>query len=311
MFGNFLLYGSIFAIIQTKIFFIINLLYMTFFGRIFRKLLFGGVFLFFVAGTSYCIYQIYFPALPSCSDNIQNQDEVGIDCGGICGNECPPSSPPADTKPIEVVWARVINSDIGVYDLAAKIINSNLYWGVAEFKYDFIARDSNDTAVIERSGTSYLLPESYDYIIIPSIRTDKNPVRAELNIIKEGQKWASVSSVYNNLSLSLPFREKRYDAQDENGLPVVSAILTNATTYDFDKIDIKVVLFDENNEPVAVNVSDRRTMRSGEEQSLRLFWNTAFQKEVFNQDFKATTNIFDSQNFMTRFGTGDKIREYR
>jgi len=284
---------------------------MTFLGRIFRKLFFGGVFLFFVAGSSYYIYQAYFPTVPTCSDNIQNQGEEGIDCGAVCGNECPPSPPPADTKPIEVPWAKVINSDVGVYDLAAKIVNSNQYWGVAQFNYDFIARDSNDTVVIEQSGTSYLLPDSYDYIIIPSVKSDKNPVKAELNIIKEGQKWQSVSSVYNNLSLSLPFREKTYVAKNENGLPMVSAILTNATTYDFDKIDIKVVLFDENNEPVAVNVSDRRTMRSGEEQMIRLFWNTPPQREVFNTDFKATANIFDSQNFMSRFGTGDKIREYR
>lgn len=284
---------------------------MTTFGRILRKLFFGGVFLFLIAGFSYYTYQAYFPALPACNDNIQNQDETGVDCGGMCSNECPPPPPPADTKPIEVVWAKVFYSDIGAYDLAAKINNSNLYWGVIEFKYDFIARDGNGAVVIERSGTSYLLPESYDYIIIPSVKSDKNPVSAELNIIKEGQKWASVSSVYNNLSLALPFSEKVYAAKDENGFPEASAKLKNATTYDFDKIDIKVVLYDENSEPVAVNVSDQRTMLSGEERVFRLFWIAAPQKEVFSQDFKATTNIFDSQNFMTRFGTGDKIREYR
>jgi len=193
----------------------------------------------------------------------------------------------------------------------AKVTNSNLYWGVVEFKYDFIARDSGNAAVIERNGTSYLLPNSYDYIIISSLKTDKTPVKAELNIIKEGQKWASVDSKYNDLSLSLPFREKIYIAKDANGFPAVSAILTNATTYDFDKIDVKVVLYDVNNEPIAVNVSDRRTMRSGEEQLFRMFWNAALSKEVFNINFIATTNIFDSQNFMSRFGTGDKIREYR
>lgn len=284
---------------------------MTTFGRIFRKLLFGGAFLFFVAGSSYYIFRAHFPILPSCIDNIQNQGETGIDCGAVCGNECPPSPPPDDTKPIEVAWARVFYSDVGAYDLAAKISNSNLYWGVAEFEYDFIARDSNDTVVIERSGTSYLLPDSEDYIIISSIKSDKSPVKAELNITKEGQKWVSVSSVYNDLSLSLPFRGKRYDARNENGFSSVSAILKNATTYDFDKIDIKVVLYDENEEPIAVNVSDQRTMRSGEERLFRLFWNIEPPKVVFSQDFKATTNIFDPQNFMSRFGTGDKIREYR
>lgn len=283
---------------------------MTFFGRFFRKLFFGGIFLFFVAWSSYYMYLEYFPTFPTCKDNVQNQGEDGVDCGYVCKNVCLAPPPPDEIKPIEVVWARVISSDIGAYDLAAKIVNPNLYWGATEFKYNFIVKDTNDNVVAEKSGISYLIPENYDYLIIPSIKTDKVPAKAELNIIKEGQKWVNVSSVYNNLSLALPFREKRYIAKDENGFPSVSAILTNSTTFDFDKIDIKVVLFDANNDPVAVNVSDRRTMKSGEEQLFRLFWNITPQKEIFNTDFKATTNIFDSQNFMSRFGT-DETRVYR
>jgi hypothetical protein len=30
---------------------------------------------------------------PSCSDQVQNQDEAGVDCGGACGGMCPPASP--------------------------------------------------------------------------------------------------------------------------------------------------------------------------------------------------------------------------
>lgn len=284
---------------------------MTTFGRIFRKLLYGGVFLFFIAGSSFFLYQKYFPTLPNCGDGIQNQDEAGIDCGGVCETECPPTPPPADVAPIKINWAKAINSDIGVYDMAAKITNSNKYWGVAGFRYKFIVRDGNDTVIFEQDGKSYILPDTYDYVIIPSKKIDKAPAKIELNIVKEGQTWESVNPDYTGLSLSLPFREKKYVTKDENGFPSASAILTNATTYDFDKIDAKVVLFDENNEPIAVNISDRRTMRSGEEQYFRFIWNSPPLKEVFNTDFKATTNIFDSQNFMKRFGTGDKIREYR
>lgn len=286
---------------------------MTTFGRIFRKIFFLAIFLILIVESSYYVYRVYFPTTESCKDNIQNQDEAGVDCGGICAvsplfAECLPPLPPDKTQPIEVVWAKVFYSDVGVYDLAAKINNPNTYWGVSNFQYDFIARDSNDVVVIEQRGISYLLPESYDYIIIPSVKSSGNPVKAELNIIKEGQEWVSVSSIYNNLSLELSFKEKRYNTRDENSLPAAYAILTNATTFDFDRIDVKVVLFDENDEPVAANVSDRRTMRSGEEQFFRLFWRTAPQKEVFSQDFKATTNIFDSQNFMSRFGTDSKNR---
>lgn len=284
---------------------------MTTFGRIVRKLFFAGVFLFFIIGFSYSIYQKYFPALPTCTDSIQNQDETGIDCGGICETECPPLPPPDSVMPIKVDWAKAIYNDVGVYDLAAKITNPNKYWGIAETSYQFIVRDSNDIVIFEQSGKTYILPDSYDYLIITSKKINGLPAKMELDIIKEGQKWASVSDIYNSFSLSLPFREKVYTVKDENGFPSASAILKNATNYDFDKIDIKVVLYDKNGEPVAVNVSDRRTMRSGEEQYFRLIWNFPPQKEVVNPEFKATTNIFDSQNFMRRFGTDDKVKEYR
>lgn len=275
---------------------------MTFFGRIFRKLFFGGVFLFMVVGSSYLVFKSYFPTLPSCTDNIKNQGETGIDCGEICDIECPPVPPPADAKPIEVIWAKVFYSDIGTYDLAARVKNPNAKWGLSEYKYNFIARDSSGVQVFEKNGTSFLLSNSYDYIIIPSIKSDKNPVSAELNIITEGQKWVEVDSAYDNLSASFPFREVRYNTTDTNGLPAASAILQNATTYDFYKIDIKVVLYDANGDPVGVNVSDQRTMRSGDERLFRLFWTVPPQKEVFSYDFKATTNVFDPQNFMSRFG---------
>jgi hypothetical protein len=240
-----------------------------------------------------------------------NQGETGVDCGAICEKECPPIPPPDDTKPIGIIWANVFYSNVGTYDLAAKINNPNLLWGVVEFKYDFIARDSNNAIVIEKTGTSYLLPNSDDYIIIPSIKSDRNPVKAELNITKEGQKWANVDATYSNLSLSLPFRDKIYNTKDENGFPSASAILKNATNSDFEKIDIKVVLYDENDQPIAVNVSDQRTVRSGEERLFRVFWNVEPPRVVVKQDFKATTNIFNDENFMSRFGTGEKIREYR
>ncbi len=281
---------------------------MTTFGRIFRKLFFGGLFIFFIVGSFFLAYEKYFPALPGCGDNIQNQNETGIDCGGVCGIECPP---PESIKQIRVDWAKAIYSDIGEYDLAAKITNLNKNWGLAEFSYEFVLRDENGNEFFKQDEKSYIIPDSYDYIIIASVKIDKLPSEVKLNIIEEGQKWRSVSENYTDLSLLLPFREKRYTTKDENGFSSASAILTNATTYDFDRIDIKVVLFDKNNEVAGVNISNRRTMQAGEEQYFRLPWRVPPQREVFNTDFKATTNIFDSQNFMIRYGTDSKIREYR
>ena len=40
------------------------------------------------------------PPPPTCSDGIQNQDETGIDCGGVCGSCAPPTPPPPPPPPL-------------------------------------------------------------------------------------------------------------------------------------------------------------------------------------------------------------------
>ena len=50
----------------------------------------------------------------TCVDGIQNQDETGIDCGGICVTACLDQ-----ISDLKVLWSRVFYVDVGVYDAVA------------------------------------------------------------------------------------------------------------------------------------------------------------------------------------------------
>lgn len=283
---------------------------MTILGRIFRQLFVAALFLILVGGAMYWSYQKIFPVLPNCGDGIQNQDETGIDCGGICGAICPLPPRPADAKEIEIQWAKAVNSGANAYDLAAKLVNPNKYWGLESFNYEFDVKGADGTVILTKTGTSYILPASYDYIIVSSQKIDVVPGNIELKLSEE--KWSSVNTDYNISALSFPVTQKLYTPKDENGFASASGIVTNGTNYDFDKLDIKIALFSDSGETdlVAVNALDMRTMLAQEQRYFRSVWNAAPATAVASTDFVVTTNIFDSANFMRRYGTGGKIQPY-
>ncbi len=47
-------------------------------------------------------------ACPTCSDNIKNQGEEGVDCGGACPNECPKLAPPAEVESKTLLYLSIL-----------------------------------------------------------------------------------------------------------------------------------------------------------------------------------------------------------
>ncbi len=282
---------------------------MTTFARIIRQLFFGAVYLFLAIGIVYWSYGKFFPTLPSCGDGIQNQDETGIDCGGVCEKECPPAPLPSDVQNIQIAWVKAVASDVNAYDLAAKIINPNKYWGIESFNYEIDVKDKASALILVKTGKAYILPDSYDYIIIPSQKIDAEVGGLDIKLTQ--QKWRSVSEDYSGVSsVSLPIKGGQYGlTEDKSGTVAASGILANKTPYDFDKIDIKIVLLDSAGELLGANVLDMRAMFSGEERYFRSIWSTPPKGMVSSVDFKATANIFNSQNFMRRYGTEEKFQQ--
>jgi Mg-chelatase subunit ChlD len=120
-----------------------------------RRVQYGFGYLAFLGLISTGVYFMYFYAAPTCFDNKQNGEEIGIDCGG---NSCTRICAVSVRQP-SVVWAKSFAVLPGQYNAVAYVDNTNPVAGTPELKYTFTLTD--DAGVItERSGSTVLPPHS-------------------------------------------------------------------------------------------------------------------------------------------------------
>jgi len=109
-------------------------------SRTLKQLTFGSVYFVIFALVALGAYLSYFKSAPSCADNKQNQNEIGVDCGGRC-------------IPCEV-----------------KGLNFS-----ASFSYKF---NLGGTLPDQRElrGSETLAPQEIQYIIVPNLPIDEEHI---------------------------------------------------------------------------------------------------------------------------------------
>jgi len=261
-------------------------------------------FIFFLICASFAslIYLLSYEPRPSCFDGIQNQGETGIDCGGPC-KICPP---PKEIKDLKILWTKAIPSGPISYDLISSIKNPNKDWGIGSLNYQFTLYDKEGRILGQREGSSYILPNQEKFIIETLIDTIITPDKVSLSF-----DYISWQKLQNFKGLKFPVKEKKYKSiADGSAVGEVSGIVVNDNLYDFDKININIVLYDAAGEPVGVSTTDMATMMAGEKRYFNAIWYYPFPEEVSNFTIEIDTNLFDPQNILKRYGEGEKFMKY-
>ena len=127
--------------------------------KIRKQIIIGFIYLLLFALFAAGFYYRFIYQTPSCSDNIKNQDEAGIDCGGICPEVCIP------VINVDVEFVQVIPLGGNYYDLAAKIRNPNPNYGAPVLRYYFELKDKNGQPVAKKEDVTFILPNSQKYLI--------------------------------------------------------------------------------------------------------------------------------------------------
>ncbi len=134
-------------------------------NRLVKQIVYGLFYIAVVTGISFLLYWFLKPNA-TCFDNRQNQNEEGIDCGGVCARVCIPS----DIRDIEVVGSPQAFSPVpGVFGIVARIQNPNLSFAAPSFTYTFRVYDAQDRFV-DISGMSHMYAGEAKYITI--LKTD-------------------------------------------------------------------------------------------------------------------------------------------
>ena len=266
---------------------------------------------------------VYFAIPPkdyNCFDGIQNYNETGIDCGGEHCPPCPPLYPPLYVKDLEVEWVKAIPDGDNNYDLTAKIINPNPNWGMGSVDYYFNVYGADGDLIGSESGTTYIMPDISEAVIYTGA-TEKinddlyNSTKTVKYVIKDDFKSAVEPSKttlkLNNLiwkeiedlkKPNLYITEKKYGrAADPNIFYEASGVTNNKSPYSFNLMEIKIVLYDNFDEPVASGKTNQWTVGSGGGWIFNFHWNYPINENISYADYQIETNVFDEENYIKEF----------
>jgi len=242
------------------------------------------------------LYYIFKPK-PSCFDNIQNQNEKGIDCGGVCQKEC------NEIKAHNLIIGEtgiVPSGIVGKYDFYAKVSNPNVAFGDKNLTYEIEFKDADGNTIVSQLGSSFVLPSEEKYIIQNNIELSTIPTSGILKIISSD--WTRFDDYYERPDIQIV--NKNYsEVSDGVGFANAHGLLRNRSPFDFDGIKIQVILRDIDGKVLALNSTEMKNIKAGEDRDFKVFWPSSFPGVVSLMEVQADVNIFNSNSFLKKFNS--------
>lgn len=276
-----------------------------------KKLFIMGVVLSITISVAWIAFK---PEEKTCFNGVQDFGEDGVDCGGICAKVCPPSLKPPQVSDIKVEWVKFVSDGENNYDLVAKLSNGNEHWGLSLLDYEFVVRNKHGVVIDSIKNQTFIMPKGFlknkgnRYIIKNDFETSENIEKVDLAL--SNFNWNEVKDLRDLPELNaeiIKIRDKKYGFVDnQEGFYYASGVTENISKHSFFYIDISVILFNEDNEPIAVGRTDQWTLEANSGWQFEIRWINSFPEDVDYADFDAQTNIFNMDNFMKERITGEK-----
>jgi len=270
-------------------------------SRLLRRVIIAVIFLATFVLLGYGTRQLT-QAPATCVDGIKNGLEEGVDCGvQACGKECEP-----DLGPPEIVSTKLIEAGENDYDFVAEILNPHKEFGASEVVYELIFYNGNDEEILKEEGIFYILPAQTKYLVLTFITTERNVTKTEMKI--KSAKWQKIDSLEG---MNLIVRNEKYTIAGNGRSSSLEAVILNDSDFDFDTVDIEVVLKDSAGKIIAANRSEIRTFVARTERQFSVTWPFAVKGKVSKIEIKPSTNLFENSNFIKSYGSEvEKFQEY-
>lgn len=249
------------------------------------------------------VYFAFLKPEETCMDGRQNQDEQGVDCGGACTNACMEKIVGIDLQQKEVSF---VSAGEGEYDVLGQIYNPNDVAGASSFRYVFELKDASGRVIATRSGESYILPQETKSLTAVGMNAFGAAASATLSI--SDVQWERFSGYRERPAINI--YQKRYDeTSDGVSFGEAKGLLSNESPFDFRSITVIVILRDGAGKLLALNTTEMRTVRAGEERDFTLVWPTAFPGVVERVEMSVDADVYHSDNFMRQYLPGGKFQD--
>lgn len=260
-------------------------------SRLLRRLIIAGIFLAVFSLTGLGLRRVITP-VSSCTDGVMNGMEEGVDCGAIaCGKECEP-----DLGPPKVISTKLIKAGDRDYDFVAEILNPHKDFGASEVNYELILFDGNNEELLKKEGKFYILPGQTKYLISSALTTERNVSRADIDI--KSARWQKLESLEG-----MNFLVRREKYTKSNGSSHLEAVVINDSDFDFQLVDIDIILLNSDRKVIGVYKTDVRKLLARTERHFVATWPFLIDDKVDKIEIKIATNLFSDLNYLKRYGS--------
>ncbi len=221
------------------------------------------------------LYFKYANKAPTCFDDIQNQGEEGIDCGGPCALLCAD-----DTHPPLTVFSRLFKIGYGTYSALALVENPNQKTYSYELDYEFRVYDSNNVLLFTVPGKTFVPPGRVFPVYEHSILTgNREASKITFNITNtDTMQW--LKGTYNEPNIDV----KNISNQTVDTRSRITADIYNNEVYPLKNVPVVVVVYDKDNNAREASETVIDYLSPGDSTPVTFTWNDKFDFDVSKID---------------------------
>lgn len=210
----------------------------------------------------------YFYPESTCFDKSKNQDEEGVDCGGLC-TPCK-----EQVRDFTVLWTRFFKIRVeGAYDIAALIENRNQFYAAKSLRYAIKLYDKENILISVKEGRSFANAGEKFVIFEPNFAV-RNRVPAKAIVEIREVSWASKKAK------PLPIDILNKNLLLSETPPRVEVAIKNQAAEIFKNIEATAILYGTSGESVGASRTTLESINIYEEARLNFSWPQAIPEAV-------------------------------
>lgn len=247
-----------------------------------KQLVYGGIFAVIFTVIIGGILFLLFRSAPTCFDDIQNQNEIGVDCGGVCGVICEQKN----VKPVEILSLSGFPDGEGKIVLIAEIKNPNDNFGAENFVYSFNIYDFSGAKIKSVSSRSFLYAGETKFIFgLTEIPAADFP-RKEL--VFSDYNWKTKDE-FPMPDIQIKEYKTLFGGENSPYSVFIEGIAKNSDVFSVSKVSAIAAVFGKSGEIIGVSRTEWENFFPNEEKKFRI----VFPKNLnFESIDSALTKIF-------------------
>lgn len=232
---------------------------------------FIGIFILIIAG----IYFLFFRTGPTCFDNIQNQNETGIDCGGPCAISCEQKY----AQPLVVNFVKKIKDGANKTVLLAEVKNPNFEYASDDFIYSFDTYDIAGNKLQSIAGHSFIYPGETKNLF-EVINADKNEFSEQLTFSQ--YDWKSKAS-FKNPDVEIKSSQININAAGSVYPLTVTGVVKNNDFVKVSKVILSAFVYNSMATIIGVSKTELENFNPTDERNFTIIFPTDIDTSLISQ----------------------------